>query len=69
MNCDNKKINQGLKDINKKNKKESSLSYYDSVKTTDQEVVRVNPYFLFYARNLNTVSVTKRFLSVLNLPQ
>lgn len=68
MNCDNKKINQGLKDINKKNKKESSLSYYDSVKTTDQEVVRVNPYFLFYARNLNTVCVTKEVFKRIESP-
>jgi len=44
------------------------LSYYDSVKTTDQEVVRVNPYFLFYARNLNTVCVTKEVFKRIESP-
>jgi len=69
MNCENNKINQGLKDskINK-DKKEKSMSYYDSIKTIDAEVVRVNRYFLFYARNMNTVSVTKEVFKRIDSP-
>lgn len=68
MNCENYKINQGLKDKNNNNKKTKSMTCYDSVKATDSEVVRVNPYFLFYARTYKTVNVTKEVFKRMESP-